>query len=157
MENNKNKIYKVRIENLVWLQGKINYLQKRRGGSQLKLVELGKENIGKNGKDLIVMNVQIVGETPRINGWKPVAVIEHHDEMNIIGSIPCNEIEIPKSYWTAKAKCEHCGHKRHRNETVLIANESGEIKQIGRNCLADYVRGDWARTLAWMVANTAPL
>ena len=150
MENNKNKIYKVRIENLVWLHGKINYLQKSKGGSQLKLVELGTENIGKNGKDLIVMNVQVIGETPKIDGWKPVAVIEHHDGMNIIGSIPTNEIEIPKSYWTASAKCEHCGHKRHRKETILIANESGDVKQIGRNCLADYVRGDWARVLAWM-------
>ena len=150
MENVKNKIYKVRIENLVWLHGKINYLQKRQGGSQLKLIELGKENLGKNGKDLIVMNVQVVGETPKIDGWKPVAVIEHHEGMNLIGSIPTNEIEIPKSYWMADAKCEHCGHKRHRKETILIANESGEIKQIGRNCLADYVRGDWARTLTWM-------
>jgi hypothetical protein len=37
--------------------------------------------------------------------------------------------------------CDHCHTNRNRNETFVIVSDSGEYKQVGRNCLALYTGG----------------
>ena len=161
-----NKIYKVRLENLVRLRGRINFLSKR-AGADIKMIELGLSEIEQLVPDQVddigvvrshtkvkvkVMLVQLIGQTPKIGGWKPVAVIEHHDDMNLITTVPTNDIAIDKKWYSAKSHCDHCSKKRTRKDTVLIANESGDVIQIGRNCLADFCRHDDAAHALAMLA-----
>jgi len=35
--------------------------------------------------------------------------------------------------------CDHCQLNRRRNETFLVTNESGAWRQIGRNCIGDFL------------------
>lgn len=82
----------------------------------------------------------LTGEAPVIPGWKLVAVIEHGDTEvgNVLRVAP--GMECPPIYRTAGSKCDHCGFSRRRLETFVLIAPTGEYKQIGRNCLADFCR-----------------
>lgn len=75
-----------------------------------------------------------------INGWKFIASVEHTEKGNIINRA-C-DVEVPERYYTTTPICEHCMSRRYRKDTFIIMNmETGEFKQVGRNCLADYTHG----------------
>jgi len=98
--------------------------------------------------------VSIAGEYPAINGWKCIAKIDHRDGVNIVAIY--DEIDVSK-YRDRKPTCDHCGHNKIKVQSYLIQNiESGEILQIGKSCIKDYIKGDpkwmlqmltWIRTL----------
>lgn len=140
-------------DRLFWLQSKIAYLQKRVSGSDLKIQLIG--TVFKPSKDPNYTNkkyiVDVVGKTPTIGGYSVLASIKHGDGLNIVNQAPGSNIEIPESYWVAKPHCEHCGHKRSRKETVLLLGQDNLIKQVGKNCLADFLRSDdWANHLGFL-------
>lgn len=145
------RFYMVMPENLFTLQAKITYLQKRVIGSDLKIQVLGSvHTTTKRGipKRYIV---DVTGKTPTIEGHKVVAVIKHNAQLNLVNSVPGSGVELPAAYWTAKPICEHCGHKRSRSQTVILADPQGKLTQVGKNCLADFLRSDdWANHLAMM-------
>lgn len=83
----------------------------------------------------------LVGEAPVVTGWELLGVIEHGDSEvgQVIRSVPGKS--VPTEYRTKTGYCDHCRTNRRRLETFVCRNiESGEIKQIGRNCLADFCR-----------------
>lgn len=92
----------------------------------------------------------LTGSVPRVNGFALLAAIEHTEAGNLILKAPCaHDREFPE-WQTCTAGCDHCGFNRDRKSTFFVESESGEIKQIGRNCLADYVRStDIENMLAW--------
>lgn len=49
-------------------------------------------------------------------------------------------------------RCDHCKARRFRTETFVVENESGERKQIGRNCLRDFLGHDPSAMVAWLDA-----
>ena len=76
----------------------------------------------------------------QINGWEWLASVESTEKGNIIHS--ASDIEIPTKYYTSDCYCEHCNTNRWRKYLYLVKNvESGEIKQVGKSCLADYTHG----------------
>lgn len=83
-----------------------------------------------------------------INGWRFVAVIEHKGDSNVIRQYD-KELVVPSKYRTALPICEHCNSARNRKDTYLVYNEdSGEFKQVGKSCLADYTKGLSAENVA---------
>lgn len=84
--------------------------------------------------------VTISGEWPAINGWKCIAKIDHRDGVNIVAVY--DEIDVSK--WRDRLPtCDHCGHNKIKVQSYLIQNEdSGEILQIGKSCIKDYIQGD---------------
>ncbi len=75
-----------------------------------------------------------------INGWKFIATVEHTEHGNIIRKV-C-DVKIPVKYYTSKPICEHCNSNRVRKDTYLVMNEeTGEFKQVGKSCLKDFTRG----------------
>jgi hypothetical protein len=83
--------------------------------------------------------ITVKGEAPKLNGWSFIATLEHLDNGNIIKSVP-GESDLPESFRTSAPICEYC-HKDwlHRKETFVLRNEQGELKQVGRQCLADFL------------------
>jgi len=76
----------------------------------------------------------------QINGWEWLASIEATEKGNLIHS--ARDITIPTKYYTSDCYCEHCKTNRWRKYLFLVKNtESGEIKQVGKSCLADYTHG----------------
>lgn len=94
--------------------------------------------------------IQLEGEPVRINGWKFLASVDHTsgNGNNVITFIPGSFNPEVKRYATASHKnCDFCHSNRDRNNTYIIQNDAGEMKQIGGQCLKKYV-GDEARQLA---------
>lgn len=82
-----------------------------------------------------------------INGWQFIASVEHTDKGNIIRQA-CG-IEVPERYYTGTPVCEHCKTRRARKDTFIVMNEeTGEFKQVGKSCLADYTHGMSAEGVA---------
>lgn len=84
--------------------------------------------------------VEVEGETPKLEGWRLLAVLDFSLGKALFRWVPGEEgfdtgIGEPKPY------CEHCKTKRRRKDTFLVANEVNEVRQVGRNCLVDYLGG----------------
>lgn len=83
--------------------------------------------------------IEIDSELPVVNGWECIARIDHTCEKNFL----FGKEELPERFRETSAICEHCKTDRYRKDTFVLRNiESGEYKQVGRNCLADFLRID---------------
>lgn len=85
----------------------------------------------------------------QINGWEWLARVEHTEKGNIIHS--ARDVDIPNEYYTSDCYCEHCKKDVWRKNLHLVRNiETGEIKQVGQNCLKDFTNGMSAERVAWL-------
>ena len=83
----------------------------------------------------------------KIPGWTFLATLEHLAEgETLLRAIA--EGEIPAKYRTVGPVCDHCKLARKRNDTYLVRSDAGEIKQIGRACIADFLGHDSPEHLA---------
>lgn len=84
----------------------------------------------------------------KLNGWQFIASVEHTEKGNIINRASF-EIEVPERYYSSTSICEHCNTNRVRKDTFIVMNEStGEFKQVGKSCLADFTGGLSAEAIA---------
>lgn len=103
------------------------------------------------GNTSIVHHVLLFGETPRINGWTLVSILEHTDEGTIIRNIPglVQEGELEK-YYDKAPLCDHCQTSRRRNDTYVLRSDDGKLKQVGSACLKDFTGHDSPQKIAAM-------
>lgn len=79
--------------------------------------------------------------TAIVDGWRFVAVIDHHENGNVIRQYDY-DIEVPTKYRTTDCVCEHCNTFRNRKDTCLVYNDSTqEWKQVGKTCLQSFTDG----------------
>lgn len=90
-----------------------------------------------------------VGDLPCTNGYQFVGKITHTEAGNLLalGSASRSE-EIPADWRDAKPTCDHCSTSRSRKDTFLIRTPSGDLRRVGRNCLADFLMSDPAGMIA---------
>jgi len=95
--------------------------------------------------------VQVIGESPKLAGWQFIATIEHKDAGNIIRAVPGqeNNTKIRDFYNADPDYCDWCKTRRHRIDTFLVQNENGEMRQIGRNCLTNFLGGVDPKAIIW--------
>lgn len=99
------------------------------------------------GEFIKYIEIEVDG-TAVINGWRFIATIEHKSGVNVVRQYD-NSVDIPSKFYTSPATCEHCNSARNRKDTYLVLNEeSGEIKQVGKSCLLDYTSGLSAQNVA---------
>lgn len=154
-------VYRIPAENIDHLKHEIEIKVNKRADKlslpRVEVIELEQEIIEhkkwdheKNEQVItksIWQYVAIKGETPKIKGYEFVATLQHEEHGNIVRQIPVlrqeiREIEIPDltEYRTVDPSCDHCGLSRHRKDTYLVFNsETGEIRQVGSNCLGDFL------------------
>lgn len=83
--------------------------------------------------------VTVDGATPRLNGWVFLAALSHVEGQVI--TTTKEGAALPD--WAKNASpenCDHCHTKRDRLTTFVVQHEDGRTAQVGRNCLADFVR-----------------
>ena len=169
-------LYKVPEDNMPALAARVERLNRRAlklGMSPLVLTEHGEEftqversvaernEYGEtDGYRAVKATIRLIlvtlqGQCPAVDGWRIAATIQHEDGGNVLRTVPGFERTLPQRYRTADTQCEHCGLDRRRNDTYVLVSESGEWKQVGRNCLADFLRSsdasglaEWAEILA---------
>ena len=87
------------------------------------------------------VRVQITGSAPQVAGWTFVARIQHGEGGNIVSKAPSErETALDEALWLADPVCDHCHTKRGRKDTFILRAQDGSRKQVGRNCLADFLR-----------------
>jgi hypothetical protein len=101
-----------------------------------RYTDAGKPYVARPERAIACTRVE-VGDMPRSNGWAFVARLEHTEAGNLVVCAPGESID--ESWRTAEAVCEHCGTSRRRRDTFVLRGPNGECKQIGRNCLADFL------------------
>lgn len=148
------RVYRVPEENLAKLQTKIAKLAKRatKLGLPAPSIALGEVEIVRHKKEIsgvetvrTYQHLTLAGTAiVKLNGWElaavvsPVADEEGKIAGNILRAVP-GASTIPEVYRNVASACDHCKTSRRRLETFLVVNEGGEWKQIGRNCLRDFL------------------
>lgn len=145
--------YAIHEGNMERLMKKINRIRNkcRKYGCDFHFAEIGEEFREVKGADGSVRTMRFViveaEGVAEINGWKFIASVEHTDKGNII--LKACDVEVPEKYYTTTPICEHCMSRRYRKDTFIVMNtETGEFKQVGRTCLADYTHGMSAEGVA---------
>lgn len=85
--------------------------------------------------------VEIVGESPVLEGWTLVARLtpaEGVEGENFVKCVP--GLECPPEYRTVDMKrCDHCNTRRNRKDTFVVRHDDGRHMVVGRNCIADFL------------------
>lgn len=95
------------------------------------------------GRDDVLMKRRIIIELDapatrvKYEGWEFVGKIEALEGGMLLSAMPGKEIS--ESYRTAKVECEHCKTSRRRKFTYIVRHDSGETKQIGHQCIRDFL------------------
>lgn len=145
--------YAIHEDNMPRLMKKMTRIQNKckKYGCDFHFAEVGEEYrdyIGEYGEQYTLRFVLVEAEGRAVvNGWKFVASIQHTEKGNIINKAT-DEVEVPERYYTGRPVCEHCGNKRTVNTFLVYNEETGEFKQVGRNCLCDYTNGMSAEGVA---------
>lgn len=106
--------------------------------------------------NVAVVPFTVTGLLPVIGKHTFLARLEHTDAGNIISKVPGSDIAIANRYRAATPCCEHCKTQRARKDTfVILDRETNEQKQVGRSCLADYVKTGTAASIIASLANYA--
>lgn len=80
-----------------------------------------------------------IGDMPRTE-WTFVARLSYTEGGTIVACAPGET--CPRWFRDDPAACSHCDTSRRRKETFIIRHDvTGEVRQIGRNCLADFLCG----------------
>lgn len=153
--------YHIPSWNIEALHKKINQLNKRAnkiGCPPINIVEHGTERLvhpnyyeavyelGTLKKEDVphytVHIVSIEGEGPKLAGWKFIGTLDH---TTIPGSVIVNTVpgeKVPEQFYHNDAVCDHCGKIRRRTETFVVEHDEGEMRQVGRNCIRDFLGHD---------------
>jgi len=137
---------------------KLNQRAAKLGCALIEIVDLGVEDTPDEISGFVKRChlLQIKGEAPRINGWRLVAILQHVLDEVILRTVPGCEGVLGEEWREAEPRCEHCLTLRRRNDTFVLQNEAGEFKQVGRNCLRDFLGHDDPKALAgWAEIVTA--
>lgn len=149
--------YEIHEANMERLEKKLATIAKKCGkyGCEFNYEVVGetykKVDNGYGGKiDARFVVVEASG-TAIVNGWKFVATLKHQDGGNLINAV--EGVEIPERYYTCDAKCEHCNTNRTRRDTYIVMNEeTGEFKQVGKSCLKEFTGGLSAEAVAMYIS-----
>ena len=161
-----NKTFKIPAQNLEALRAKIAELAKRaakiaKKGNLLDATTIGLEvgervlepsevvvgSVCENGVGTklyappsVYFICTVTGTTPKLAGWSFIATLQHEEGGTILRQVPT--ASYPEGtlnrFRQAGPACEHCNYNRRRNDTFVVRHDDGAVKQVGRNCLADF-------------------
>lgn len=148
-------VFNIPAENMEKLEKKLKSLNKkamRAGTAQLKLLVIS-ETAEKQADGYVNVYKQVVveGEPPKISGWTFLARLDHNVDpsgaSNLVYVMPGQM--LPEQYRSRPADCEHCGWTRKRRDTYILREDAtGDLKQVGRTCIQDFIGIDPEKVLA---------
>lgn len=86
-------------------------------------------------------HVTVDNRIVKVSGWTFMGTVAHNDVGNVLRMVPGSG-DAPLFYRDAAPVCDHCGTKRRRKDTYLLADADGVWKMVGSNCLADFLGTD---------------
>jgi hypothetical protein len=101
-------------------------------------VDMG-DSILSTGKKMKAFEIEVFGSAPKYEGWTFIGRLEHDQ---VIGTIvrTAPGYTVPSTYYEAEhTNCDHCKTNRFRKDTFVLGHENGEYKQVGRQCIKDFL------------------
>ncbi len=99
------------------------------------------------GNTVVYLYGEVTFDVARLKlpGWKLLGVItpmptEDGGVVLYPTAVPGETLPADVREWTMK--CDKCGTSRRRTETFIVQSDAGEVKQVGRNCIADFLGVD---------------
>lgn len=89
--------------------------------------------------------VEVEGVAPQIDGWSFKSLLNTEDGDKYIRSVP--GFNLPEELRTREV-CDHCKINRKRNSYFFVANEEGDLKQVGSSCVKDFLGHSTPATIA---------
>lgn len=138
------KVFRIPDFNLPYLQesiAKLNKAATKLGCEPIEIETVPAERLERKGEIIERLYVVVHGRAPKLAGWRFVATLEHDEGDVIIRRLPTFEGEADLSAYrnASPEHCDHCGFKRYRKDTYVVQHEDGTLKQVGSNCLADFL------------------
>jgi hypothetical protein len=144
------KVFRVPVGNLPELHKQIDRINRRAAkldvlpitidDDEVEMVSNEDEEGNRSFRKFVYILIQ--GQTPRVAGFEFVATLEHDDAGTIIRRVPTfgdTEFDLTPYRDAQPEHCDHCGLVRNRKDTYVVRNaETGETKQVGRQCLKDF-------------------
>lgn len=97
--------------------------------------------------------IEVIGKGPIIEGWKFIGTLDHY---TVPGSVMVKSVpgeNVPPQFFNSSPICEHCNKKRYRIETFVLENvDTGEYKQVGRQCIKDFLGHNPTRIANYLTA-----
>lgn len=123
----------------------------RLGVGSITWVKMGERMTGPETRQQKVFDIMICGTAPRLSGWTFVAKLEHLWEVSedkIIIHNPSG-LELPEHYQDAtRFNCDQCHKALRRRDTFVVRNDdTADYRQVGRNCLRDFLGHDSPETI----------
>lgn len=123
---------------LLKIEGKASKL----GSLPVSVKEVGSDIEQTPAGPVPVRLFQIDGCAPKAQGWSFLATLDHTVESGVILRTVPGEF-LPEEYRTAQPVCDHCQTVRRRKETFVVRHDAtGEVKQVGRQCVRDFLGGN---------------
>lgn len=90
-----------------------------------------------------VVPVTLNGTTPKFNGWKLVGVVsplktDSGEILPIVTTVPGETVKT-NGQSRDPLWCDHCKVRRDRLESFIVQHDDGSERQVGRNCLCDFL------------------
>lgn len=143
----------IRAASLPNLQARLDRLNRRalKLGVAPVTLAAGEPYIVKRPPRLVEMvKVTVSAETPKLAGWTLVAVRDFSLEEPLLNRVPGGPEPDLTAFTNGLALCEHCQKTRKRNETFVLLHDDGTLRQVGRDCLADFLGGATPEHLIWL-------
>lgn len=94
-----------------------------------------------------------VNEPLSLGGWTLVGVIEPplpNVDVNTVTNCDRSGAILPEKFWKGDWQtCDHCNASRQRRECFIVKNADGEYRQVGRQCLRDFLGHDPMKFIAF--------
>jgi hypothetical protein len=93
-------------------------------------------------REVLFNHVEMTGGVAKLAGWEFAATLEHDVEtgLTVLRTSSAFGQELPPRFRKSTPVCDHCGFDRKRKDTYVVFNaETGEFKQVGRQCIKDFL------------------
>jgi hypothetical protein len=85
---------------------------------------------------VIVIDVEVNGDLPVVNGYSYVASVERTDNGNLVTG--GDGVDLSK-FRNSDLTCDHCNTTRNRKKTIIVKDSDGNLLQVGRSCVKDFL------------------
>ena len=119
-----------------------------------EVIAEGGAGCARHARPVLVNDLTITGGLPTLNGWTLLGALDWQGADEITVRTAPGQA-VPARYYVpgARPTCDHCEVNRARKNCYVIAGPGGEVRQVGAQCLADYVRSADAERCADLLVN----
>lgn len=93
--------------------------------------------------DRVFEMIEVSGPRAKAAGWEFIATLQHLEGGTIIRRVATAKIAEGElvAFRDISPACDHCKTNRHRKDSFLVGSDTRLLRQVGRNCLSDFLGG----------------